>query len=95
VSWEIIRKSSVWIFPGTTGSFWVQSLQTLFVFSYLGLKDFRRLTKIFCELGDHQEGLNMDIPWHNWLVLGSVSSNIICFFLYGIKRLQETYKNIL
>jgi hypothetical protein len=37
VSWEIIRKCSIWIFPGTTGSFWVQILQTFFVLSYLGL----------------------------------------------------------
>jgi hypothetical protein len=50
---------------------------------------------IFCELRDHQEVLNMDIPWHNWLVLGSDSPNIFCFVLFGIIRLQETYKNIL
>jgi hypothetical protein len=30
MSWEIIRKSSIWIFPGTTGSFWVQNIQTFF-----------------------------------------------------------------
>jgi hypothetical protein len=37
----------------------------------------------------------MDIPWHNWLVLGSESPNIFCFVLLEIIRLQETYKNIL
>jgi hypothetical protein len=36
-SCEIIRKSSIWIFSGKTGSFWVQSLQKFFVLSYLGL----------------------------------------------------------
>jgi hypothetical protein len=51
VGWEFIRKSSIWILPGITGSFWAQSFQTFFVLSYLGLKD--RLKKIFCELRDH------------------------------------------
>jgi hypothetical protein len=38
VSWEIIRKSSTWIFSGTTGLFWVQSLQT-FLFEIKGLQE--------------------------------------------------------
>jgi hypothetical protein len=54
VSWEIIKKSSIWILPNTTGSFWIQSLQTFFVWSFLGLKDFRRLTKVFSELRDYE-----------------------------------------
>jgi hypothetical protein len=37
----------------------------------------------------------MDIPWHNWLVLGSESPNIFCFVLFGIIRLQETFEKIL
>jgi hypothetical protein len=93
VSWEIIRKSSIWIFPGTTGSFWVQRPQAFFL-SNLGLKDFKKLSKTFYELEDHQELLNMDLSWHNWLVLGFESLNIFCFVLFGTKRLQETYKNI-
>jgi hypothetical protein len=36
---EISSKYSIWIFPGTTSSFWVQSLQFFFVLSYLGFKD--------------------------------------------------------
>jgi uncharacterized protein Usg len=89
---KISRKSSIYIFPGTTGSFWVYSLQTFFVLSYLGLTDFRTLTKIFYELGDHQKVLNMDILWHNWIVLGSESPNIFCFVLFRIIRLQETFE---
>jgi hypothetical protein len=46
-------------------------------------------------LEDQQEVLNLYIPWHNCLVLGSESPNIFCFVLFGIIRLQETYKNIL
>jgi hypothetical protein len=34
----------------------------------------------------------MDIPWHNRLVLGSVSPNIFCFVLFGIIRLQEPFE---
>jgi hypothetical protein len=89
---KISRKSSIYIFPGTTGSFWVHSPQAFFVLSYLGLTDFRTLIKIFYELGDHQEVLHMDIPWHNWIVLGSESPNIFCFVLFGIIRLQETFE---
>jgi hypothetical protein len=32
ISWGISRKFSIWILPGTTGSFWVQSLQSFFLF---------------------------------------------------------------
>jgi hypothetical protein len=35
----------------------------------------------------------MDISWHNWLFLGSESSNILCVVLFGIIRLQETFEN--
>jgi hypothetical protein len=35
----------------------------------------------------------LDTPWHNWLVLGSESPNIICFVLFGILSLQETFNN--
>jgi hypothetical protein len=51
----------------------------------LGALDFRRLTKIFYELKDHQEVFNLHIPWHNWLVLGSESPNIFCFALFGLQ----------
>jgi hypothetical protein len=51
--------SSIWTFPDTTGSFWVQSLQTFII---LSSRDFRRLSKKFRELGNQQEVLNMDIP---------------------------------
>jgi hypothetical protein len=95
VSWEIIRKSSTWIFSGTTGLFWVQSLQTFFVWSSLELKDFKRLSNIFFELRDYQGVLNMDILWHNWLFLGTESPNIFYLVLFEIMRLQETYKHIL
>jgi hypothetical protein len=44
-------------------------------------------------LVDQQELLNLDIPWHNWLVLSSESLNIFCFVLFGIIRLQETFEN--
>jgi hypothetical protein len=47
----------------------------------------------FCELRDQQEILNIDIPRHNWLVLGSESPNIFCSVLFGIIRLQDSYKN--
>jgi hypothetical protein len=43
ISW----KSSIWIFPATTGSFWVQSLQKFFVLFYLRLRDFERLQETF------------------------------------------------
>jgi hypothetical protein len=58
-------------------------------------RKFRRLTKIFYELGDPQKVLNMDIPWHNWLILGFKSPNIFCFVLFEIIRLQKTYKHVL
>jgi hypothetical protein len=33
----------------------------------------------------------MDIPWHNWLVLGSEYRNIFGFVLFAIIRFQETF----
>jgi hypothetical protein len=44
------------------------------------------------ELGDQQGVLNLDIPWHNWLVLGSESPNLFCIVLFGIRRLQEVFE---
>jgi hypothetical protein len=38
--WEISRKSSIWIYPGTTGSFWIQSFQI-----EIRISDIRRLSK--------------------------------------------------
>jgi hypothetical protein len=35
---------------------------------------------------------SLDIPWHNWLVLGSESPNIFCYVLFGIIRLRETFE---
>jgi hypothetical protein len=45
------------------------------------------------ELGDQQEVLNLDVPWNNWLDLGSEYPNIFCFVMFGITRLQITFFN--
>jgi uncharacterized protein Usg len=43
----------------------------------------KRLTKIFYELSDHQEVLNMDISWQNWLV---ADLSALIFFFKSLLR---------
>jgi hypothetical protein len=125
---------------GGSGSFWVQSRQTVFCFVLFGIirlqETFEKKMRawksarspqygyslaqqarfrfsvskyfLFCfiwdyktsgafrkkklGLGDQQKVLNIDIPWHNWLVLGSESPNIFRLVLFGIIKLQETFE---
>jgi hypothetical protein len=75
--WEISRKSSIWIFPGTTGSFEVQSLQTFFVLSFWDFKTSRDIHK-------KNEGCEISRKSSIWIFPGTTGS-------FWVQRLQTFF----
>jgi hypothetical protein len=56
---------TIWIFSGTTGSYWVQSPPNIFCFVLFGIIRLQETFEKKLRAGDQQQVLKMDVPWHN------------------------------
>jgi hypothetical protein len=87
MSWEKIRKSSIWIIPGTTGLYLGIESPNIFGFVPFGIISFKETLKKKLMAGRSAGNLQSIYSLRNWLVLGSESQNIFGFVPFGIKRL--------